>query len=65
MFRISIPLDKAATEESRVTVFRAYAIIKKVTGATYDKKTSAWALDTLVWFGLIKSQVSLILTMRI
>lgn len=79
VFRISIPLDRTASEEakeqktlsereqkiynmicenihlsveqvmaeldiSRSTVFRDYGKIKKVTGATYDKKTSTWKL---------------------
>lgn len=77
VFKISIPLDKMATESakesktlskreqkiydmicenihlsveqvmaeldiSRATVFRDYAKIKKITGASYDKRTSTW-----------------------
>lgn len=79
VFKISIPLDKAAVESakesktlsereqkiyhmicenihlsveqvmaelnvSRATVFRDYAKIRKVTGASYDKNTATWTL---------------------
>ncbi len=34
----------AELDISRATVFRDYAIIKRVTGASYDKNTSTWTL---------------------
>ena len=35
----------AGLDISRVTVFRVYAKIKKITGAMYDKKTLTLTLD--------------------
>ena len=49
----------AGLDISRVTVFRVYAKIKKLTGAMYDKKTLTLTLDWQAWLGLMHSQVSL------
>ena len=50
----------AGLDISRVTVFRVYAKIKKLTGAMYDKKTLTLTLDWQAWLSLMHSQVSLI-----
>ncbi len=42
---LSVEQVMAELDISRVTVFRDYAKIKKVTGAMYDKRTSTWTLD--------------------
>lgn len=44
---LNLSVEQVMTELdiSRVTVFRDYAKIKKVTGAMYDKRTSTWTLD--------------------
>lgn len=41
---LSVEQVMAELDISRATVFREYAKIKEVTGATYDKTTSTWTL---------------------
>ena len=42
---LSVEQVMAEFDISRSTVFRDYAKIRKVTGATYDKTTSTWTLQ--------------------
>ena len=43
---VHLTVEQVMTELdiSRATVFRDYAKIKRVTGASYDKNTSTWTL---------------------